>query len=131
MVLRDLAFNDGELSVLLTSDSHIAELNMQYLGREGPTNVLAFPMSYLSECSSQAGGSPRDIKSKMMGDIVISVDRASWESKNLGEPLEETIYRLLIHGLLHLLNYDHERSPQDAIRMEKEERRLQKLITDI
>jgi len=131
MVLKGLAFNDGELSVLLTDDRHIAELNMQYLGRKGPTNVLAFPMSSLSACNSQEGGPPQDIESKMMGDIVISVDRAAWESKHLREPLDETIYRLLIHGLLHLLNYDHERSPQDAMRMEKEERRLQKLIADI
>ena len=85
MVLRDLAFNSGELSVLFTSDSHIAELNMQYLGREGSTNVLAFPMSSLSECNSQAGDPPQDIKTKMMGDIVISVDRASRESKNLSQ----------------------------------------------
>jgi rRNA maturation RNase YbeY len=67
---------------------------------------------------------------EMLGDIVVSVDTALRESGNLGEPLEETLYRLLIHGLLHLLNYDHGRSSKEARRMEKEERRLLALIME-
>ena len=112
---------DGELSILFTDDGHISELNRQYLGREGPTNVLAFPMSR---------GTPTHVASGMLGDIVISVDTAMSESKKVGEPLADTIYRLLVHGLLHLFDYDHERSPQDARRMRKEERRLTRLMTD-
>ena len=123
-----MACHDGELSILLTDDKHIAELNMSYLGRQGPTNVLAFPMLNTSELHSPGDGPPYDGASGMLGDIVISVDRAISESKALGEPLEETIYRLLIHGLLHLLHYDHEGSIQEARLMEKEERRLFNLL---
>lgn len=120
-VLKDLACDDGELSILFTDDRHIAELNRRYLGRKGPTNVLAFPMS---------GEPPPDIESGILGDIAVSVDTAIRESKNFGEPLDETIYRLLIHGLLHLLNYDHERSPEDARLMEDEQSRLLALIRE-
>ena len=118
-VLEDLACHEGELSILFTDDDHMTELNRQYLGRKGPTNVLAFPMS----------GDPLPaIESGMLGDIVVSVDTALDESKRTAEPLEETVYRLLIHGLLHLLNYDHESSYEEAHIMEKEQTRLLALI---
>lgn len=116
-----MACHDGELSILLTDDEHIAELNSRYLGREGPTNVLAFPMSE---------GPLPCVDSGMLGDVVVSVDTAIEESNKSGEPLEETIYRLLIHGLLHLLGYDHEISPAESDRMEKEQRRLTALIME-
>ena len=114
-----MACVDGELSILFTDDSHIAQLNRHYLGRKGPTNVLAFPMT---------GDPPPHVESGILGDIVVSVDTAIHESKNLGEPLDETIDRLLIHGLLHLLDYDHERSPEDETTMQREEKRLLGLI---
>jgi rRNA maturation RNase YbeY len=116
-----LGYRDGELSILLTDDEHIAELNHQYLGKEGPTNVLAFPM---------AGGPPPYVESGMMGDVVVSVDTALRESGALEETLEETLYRLLIHGILHLLHYDHERSSEEAARMRQEEERLLSLIKE-
>jgi probable rRNA maturation factor len=118
-VLKDLACDDAELSILFTDDRHISQLNSHYLGRDGPTNVLAFPMTQ--------GPSP-DIESPMLGDVVVSVDTAIRESENLGEPLAETICRLLIHGILHLLHYDHEGSSEKVERMEKEEARLFALI---
>ena len=113
--------NDGELSILFTDDKHIAQLNRQYLDKERPTNVLAFPMS--------EGPNP-GIQSKMLGDVVVSVERAIDESENDGRTLEKTIYRLLIHGVLHLLNFDHERSVKEAGRMEKEEERILALVLE-
>jgi probable rRNA maturation factor len=116
-----LACHDRELSILFTDDDRIAQLNDQYLGRKGPTNVLAFPM---------AGGPTPNVDSAMLGDVVISVDTALRESKDLGEPLEYTINRLLIHGILHLLGYDHEQSTKEAARMEKEQDRLIALVRE-
>lgn len=116
-----MACHDGELSILFTDDEHMAQLNRRYLSREGPTNVLAFPMSGASASEEDFG---------MLGDIVVSVDRAIHESEDLNELLEETIYRLLIHGLLHLLGYDHERSQGEAQRMEKEQLRLLSLMKE-
>ena len=114
-----MAFPDAELSILFTDDQHITQLNSQYLERDGPTNVLAFPMTH---------GPPPDIESPMLGDVVVSVDTAIQESNEMGESLTETIFRLLIHGFLHLLNYDHEGSHEEAKRMKKEEARLFALI---
>lgn len=116
-----MACDKDELSVLFTDDTHISDLNRRYLCREGPTNVLAFPMS---------GDSESGIESGMLGDVVISVDTALRESEESGEPLEETICRLLIHGILHLMNYDHEASPKDELIMMKEEERLLSLIRE-
>lgn len=113
--------HNGELSILFTDDKHISTLNWRYLGRKGATNVLAFPMSERPSPEGDFG---------MLGDIVLSVDRAIHESKELEEPLDKTICRLLIHGLLHLLDFDHERSSEEARRMEKEQRRLLGLIKD-
>jgi probable rRNA maturation factor len=64
----------------------------------------------------------------MLGDVVISVDSALRESREFEEDLEFTIDRLLIHGVLHLWGYDHEKSRDAAMQMEKEERRLLSLI---
>jgi len=120
-LLEDLDFHEGELSVLFTDDKRIAELNQQYLKRQGPTNVLAFPMI--------SGPSPH-LPSGMIGDVVISVDTALSESRELGEPLQRTVDRLLIHGILHLLGYDHEGSSKQALRMRKEENRLMTLMME-
>ena len=117
-VLRDLDLPDAELSVLITDDVTISELNRRYLGKEGPTNVLAFPMDE----GSLSG------HSSVLGDVVVSVDTATKESNQSGEPLERTLLRLLIHGLLHLLGHDHEHSRAKARLMEKEQERLLALI---
>jgi rRNA maturation RNase YbeY len=120
-VLNDLGCSDGELSILLTDDEQIARLNSKYLGKEGPTNVLAFPMTEapsngLIECAG------------MLGDIVISVDTTLREAESCGELPAETLFRLLIHGLLHLLGYDHERSNEEAALMQEIQDRLLALI---
>jgi probable rRNA maturation factor len=118
-LFADLDLHEGELSVLFTDDKRIAELNRQYLKRNGPTNVLAFPM---------LSGTPSHRLSGMLGDVVISVDTALSESRELGEPVQRTMDRLLIHGILHLLGYDHEASPKQALQMRREENRLLALV---
>jgi len=120
-LLEDLDFHEGELSVLFTDDKRIAELNQHYLKRKGPTNVLAFPM---------LSGPPPNLASGMLGDVVISVDTAVSESRELGEPLQRTVDRLLIHGILHLLGQDHEVSSKQALRMRREENRLMALVME-
>jgi rRNA maturation RNase YbeY len=118
-VLKDLACPERELSILFTDDKRMAELNNRYLRRKGPTNVLAFPMKERPAS---------EFESPMLGDVVISVGAALRESEAFGEDLEHTIDRLLIHGLLHLLGYDHEKADSEAERMENEEKRLLSVI---
>lgn len=121
-VLEDLACEAKELSILFTDDGHITELNREYRGKDRPTNVLAFPMA-----GDASGVEPGP---GMLGDIVISVDTALRESAETGEAPEGTIYRLLIHGLLHLLGYDHETSKKDERIMSGEEARLGMLVRE-
>lgn len=89
-------------------------LNETYRKRTGPTNVISFPMR--SE-------SIPVIHPEMLGDIVVSTETALREAHEEGIGLEEKIDRLLIHGLLHLLGYDHEK-PKDARVMFKKEKEL-------
>ena len=109
-----------ELSILFAGDGMIADLNSRYLGRRGPTNVLAFPMS-----DDRGSG----VASGMLGDVAISVDTAIRESEERGERLEETVCRLLIHGILHLMGYDHESVREERI-MRKEEKRLLSMVME-
>jgi len=113
---------DTELSILITGDDEIKALNERYRGKKEPTNVLAFPM--------WKGPGP-DPDTGLLGDVVISADRAREESRCIGEPVQDTFYRLLIHGLLHLLGYDHEGSEMEARRMEEEQARLLSLVKEV
>lgn len=83
--------------------------------------MLAFPMKE---------GPTSEFESPMLGDVVISVGAALRESEEFGEDLEHTIDRLLIHGLLHLLGYDHEKLDTEARRMEREEKRLMAVVRE-
>ncbi len=123
-VLKDLGCHDRELSILFTDDNRMAQLNFRYLGRRGPTNVLAFPMA---DPDGPAKQTPA-VESTMLGDVVVSIDTALSEAGEFEETIEHTIYRLLIHGVLHLMGHDHEESEIEALRMEKEEKRLMGLI---
>ena len=114
-----MGYKDKELSILFTDDDYISQLNSRYLGKKGPTNVLAFPMKDNDEEVFP-----------MLGDIVISLDTALRESEELDEKPLATIKRLLIHGLLHLLGYDHEQSRFEAELMEREEKRLLILLEE-
>lgn len=117
-ILKDLECHDAELSILITDDKHMAELNSRFLKRNGPTNVLAFPVK---------DDNPDEPETSMLGDIVISLDAAMRDAIKAGESLTKMIDRLLIHGLLHLLGYNHERS-EEAWKMEEETERLLTLI---
>jgi probable rRNA maturation factor len=119
-----LGCHDKELSVLFTDGRGMAELNLRYRGRSGPTNVLAFPMFDIRGPVDQAP----DVDSGMLGDVVICVDTARREAEESGITLEQRIDRLLIHGVLHLLGYDHVDGEEQAVRMEKEEERLISLL---
>jgi len=116
-----LGNHEKELSILLTDDEHIRQLNRQYLNRDKPTNVLAFPVSR---------GPAEHFESNILGDVVVSVDTAEREARQAGISIENRIYQLLLHGLLHLLHYEHEESEQEAELMEREEQRLFSLIEE-
>ncbi len=119
ILLKTLNLEDSELSILLTRDSKIRELNRKFRNQDKSTDVLSFPQD--EEAINENG-------QLMLGDIVISVETAEQQGKQHGLPLTKEILLLIIHGLLHLLGYDHERSSKEAKFMKKETRRLFKKI---
>jgi len=104
-----------ELSVLFVDDEEIAELNRQYLNRNGPTNVIAFSMRE---------GDFGEINPHVLGDIIISVDTALRDAAHEGLSFEDELTYLIIHGLLHLLGYDHEMSDEGTRTMRETEKEL-------
>ena len=113
-LLRALRLGDAELSILLVSDGEMRKLNRDWRGRDRPTDVLAF--------AQREGAGPAP--DALLGDVVISVDTARRQAEERGHTLGREGERLLVHGLLHLLGYDHERSPAEARRMQRRERAL-------
>ena len=114
-ILDALGRPDGELSILLLDDPQIAVLNEDYLQREGPTNVIAFPMQE---------GAFAEINPDLLGDVVISLETAAKEGLEAGVSMEDRLEELMIHGILHLFGYDHEISEKEAGRMEAKSREL-------
>ncbi|RIL08450.1 MAG: rRNA maturation RNase YbeY [Proteobacteria bacterium] len=106
-----------EVSILLTNDRNIRRLNKSYRGKDKVTDVLSFS---LQEGSRERQGLP-------LGDVVISVETAKRQSREFGCTFKQELNRLLVHGLLHLCGYDHEKvSASKARRMRSLERRLLK-----
>jgi probable rRNA maturation factor len=97
---------NADLSIVLTHDARLHELNRQFMGIDAPTDVLSFPAD-LVDPDSQAA---------YLGDIIISVDRASAQAAAQGHTLAAEIILLVVHGTLHLLGHDHA-EPADKARM--------------
>jgi len=114
-----LACPDGELSILIVDDSQIERLNQEYLNRGGPTNVIAFPMRE---------GDFSNLNPQLLGDVVISIETAAKEGKIAGISTEERLSQLLVHGILHLFGYDHEKSEPKAHEMEIKSKELLELM---
>jgi probable rRNA maturation factor len=118
--LISLDCNDHEISILFVGDQGIRDLNYQFRGIDCPTDVLSFPQ--LSDDEPEPPGAP------VLGDVAISLETARNQSGDHGLSLEEELTLLLIHGILHLLGYDHEISDQEEERMRKKTRELFTLI---
>ena len=100
-------------------DPGIRELNNNFRGIDKPTNVLSFPMQE---------GEFGDITPGLLGDVVISLDTAENEAKQAGISTDERMSQLLIHGILHLLGFDHETGETEAEQMEDKSLELLRLI---
>ena len=113
-MLDVLGLGAAELSLVLVSDRVMHDLNRDWRGKDRPTDVLAF-------AQGEGDGATPD---GLLGDVVISVDTARRQARSGRRPLGREAERLLVHGLLHLLGYDHERSAREAARMKRKEREL-------
>ena len=112
---RESAPQYAELSIAIVELAEMTQLNEQYRGKEGPTDVLSF------ECDDLCAA---DVDEPVtLGDVVIAPEVAETQAEEYGHTVEEELNLLLVHGVLHLLGYDHE-ADEDAIVMQARERAL-------
>jgi probable rRNA maturation factor len=114
-----LGFPDHELSLLIIDDPQIEIINREYLQHEGPTNVISFAMQE---------GEYSQVSPMLLGDVVISADTTEKEARMGGITFRQRLIELLIHGLLHLVGYDHEHDESKARIMEKKSAELLSLV---
>lgn len=113
-ILRTTRQSKSELSIALVDDASIRDLNAHYRGKPRPTDVLSFSLIE-GEHAERRGG--------LLGDVVISVETAARQARARRRGLDDTVAKLLVHGVLHLLGHDHEED-DEARRMQAEERRI-------
>ena len=113
---------DAQLSILVVDDAAIRVINRDYLGKDCPTNVISFAMQE---------GEGLGVQTDLLGDVVISAETAARDAAEAQTTFESELYFLLLHGVLHLLGYDHERGTHaEAKRMEEREREVFSLIRE-
>jgi probable rRNA maturation factor len=118
-ILNALGCDDHEISIVITDDVQVRELNRTYRGKDKPTNVLSFPMQE---------GEFSDITPGLLGDVVISLDTAGAEAQAAEITTDERMSQLLIHGILHLIGFDHELGENQAREMEEKSLELLRII---
>ncbi|HPS59512.1 MAG TPA: rRNA maturation RNase YbeY [Spirochaetota bacterium] len=105
------------INIILSDNEFIREINRSYREKDYPTDVISF--AYREEPFPDAAGGPEEL-----GDIYISLEKALEQSAEYGVSFRDELKRLLVHGILHLTGYDHERSAEDEKIMETEEERI-------
>ncbi len=110
----------ADVSLSFIGDASMRRLNRQYRRKDATTDVLAFPMREV------AGPNPL-----LLGDVVISLPQAARQARERGLPLPHELATLLIHGILHLLGYDHERNVREAQRMRRKERAVLRAVSPV
>lgn len=106
----------AEVSVTLTNNAYIKELNAQYRNKDTATDVLSFALNEGDEPEIQGGAAVN-----LLGDIIISLERAKEQAQEYGHSMEREVAFLTVHGMLHLLGYDHiEESDRQEMRREEE-----------
>ena len=115
----------SELSVSLVGDRHMRQLNRRFRHRDRSTDVLAFAF--------REARAPHGFHrvARYLGDVVIALPTARRQAEVAGRPVDEELVTLLIHGLLHLCGYDHERSKGEALRMRRKEEAVRRRLGSI
>jgi probable rRNA maturation factor len=115
-LLNSLGFQNKDLSVLFVDNKKITILNKKFFGKNNPTNVISF--SYMD-------GLPGEV----LGDIIISAERAEEEARNSGTYFYERLFALIVHGLAHVMGYDHEKDEGERRKMKYREKKLMASVT--
>ncbi len=112
----------GEVTVVITTDEAVAELNQQYRDTEGPTDVLSFPAQ-----DPTPGFVTAPEMAAYLGDIIIALPYTRSQAANLNHPLRDELRLLAVHGVLHLLGYDHADQAEEASMWSRQEAILARL----
>ena len=118
-VLETLGYKEAQVSILLCSDSYIRKLNREYRRVDASTDVLAFSMHE---------GKFSKVHPEVLGDVIISLETASRQAKRFQHSLNKETTLLVIHGILHLLGYDHLKK-KDKEKMRLKEKQILKSLT--
>jgi len=132
-VRRELGLGAADVTVCLVSDAEIARMNESFRKKHGPTDVLSFPAVVrpkpvrvpIARRPSRQDGRRRVARAEFLGDIAISPATARRNAKKYGRSLPDELRTLVLHGVLHLLGYDHE---TDRGQMERLEQRLRQRL---
>ena len=100
----DFALASADMTIVLTDDEQLHELNREYLGVDSPTDVLSIP----------AAESDPETGTTYLGDILISIPRATQQAQTAGHSVEDEVQLLVVHGTLHLLGHDHATATEKA-----------------
>jgi probable rRNA maturation factor len=124
-ILSDVGETSAELGILFVGDRRMRSFNRRYRGKDRTTDVLAFAMRE----SLTPHASP--LTPVMLGDVVIAVSTAARQAKRGRRSLDEELTVLLVHGILHLCGYDHERSEKEARRMHRREQKILRSLAQL
>lgn len=116
-ILALITTDNVHLNIIFSDNRFIREINRTYREKDYPTDVISF--AYREEPFPDAAGGPEEL-----GDIYISLEKTLEQSAEYGVSFRDELRRLLVHGMLHLAGYDHERSAEDEKLMEAEEERI-------
>lgn len=111
---------EAEIGVVFVNDQYIHQLNKEYRGVDRPTDVLSFAMQ-------EGEPMPGEDEEHILGDVIISLETALRQSKEYEHSLHREVAFLTVHGVLHLLGYDHQTEDQRRLMRDKEEAVLKKL----
>mgnify|MGYP000952882554 FL=1 len=123
-LLAENVSGDVEVSIVLVDDEYIQNLNKNYRSIDAPTDVLSFAMR---ESVDESDISFECEEEELLGDVVISLERARSQAEEYGHSIEREIGFLVTHGILHLLGYDHETESERAVMRNKEEKILESI----
>jgi rRNA maturation RNase YbeY len=121
-ILADVGETSAELGILFVGDQRMRGLNRRYRGKDRTTDVLAFAMREAPTPHASR------LTPRPLGDVVIAVPTAARQAKQGQRSLDEELAVLLVHGILHLCGYDHERGEKEARRMHRRERMILRSI---
>ena len=118
-ILELVGEKNAELSLVLIGNLEMKKLNVRYRKKDYATDVLSFPVEgiVLKE-------------TRLLGDVVVSVEKAAQQARALGHSSEQELVTLLIHGIVHLIGYDHERSAREARAMRRVEKRIYRQLCE-